>query len=114
MAVPKFIECVLTSVAMTVNLPEASRIRVDVWYIKPTVYALYIYNNLSNDTRPRAQFSTADFFLQEENLMMKVTLLIAVCTLILLLQQMQTPMADPYCESILLFYSMRTDQQTLM
>ena len=56
---------------------------------------------------------------------MKVTLLIAVCTLVLL-QQMQTPMAyfldpnptlDPdtdtvVCESILLFYSMRTDQQT--
>ena len=57
--------------------------------------------------------------LQEE--MMKVTLLIAVCTL-LLLQQMQTPMAQPtvgppqlsFCESILLFNSMRTDQQTLM
>ena len=40
---------------MTVNLPEASRIRVDVWYIKPTVYALYIYSNLSNDTWPRTQ-----------------------------------------------------------
>ena len=50
---------------------------------------------------------------------MKVTLLIAVCTLVLL-QQMQTPMANPleieptigpnFSESILLFYSMRTDQ----
>ena len=53
---------------------------------------------------------------------MKVTLLIAVCTLVLL-QQIQTPMANPLdpnpildpdasSESILLFYSMRTDQQT--
>ena len=59
-------------------------------------------------------------FLQEEK--MKVTLLIAMCTLVLL-QQMQTPMANPLQieptytllrESILLFYSMRTDQQTLI
>ena len=57
---------------------------------------------------------------------MRVTLLIAVCTLVLMLQQMQTPMAKPQglmldplhdpraCESFLLLCSMRTDQQTLM
>ena len=55
---------------------------------------------------------------------MKVTLLIAVCTLVLMLQQMQTPMAKPtfdqfhecdVSESFLFFcIQHRTDQQTLM
>ena len=70
--------------------------------------------------REHKNFCCRLLFLQEEK--MKVTLLIAMCTLVLL-QQIQTPMAKPYdqqptsdpnfdlCESILLFHSMRTDQQ---
>ena len=49
------------------------------------------YSNLGNNAS--TQLRTQHLFLQEQK--MKVTLLIAVCTLVVLLQQMQTPMAQP-------------------